>query len=45
MKKTKTVVIRIDDDLHSFLQNIASDNRSTISYEIRKLILEKYNLK
>jgi predicted DNA-binding protein len=43
MKKTKTVIIRIDDDLYSFLQNVASDNRSTISYEVRKLILEKYN--
>jgi len=45
MKKTKTVVIRIDDELHIFLQNLASDNRSTVSYEIRKLILEKFNLK
>jgi predicted DNA-binding protein len=43
MKKTKRVIIRIDDDLYSFLQNVASDNRSTISYEVRKLILEKYN--
>lgn len=43
MKKRKTVIIRIDDDLYSFLQNVASDNRSTISYEVRKLILEKYN--
>jgi predicted transcriptional regulator len=45
MKKTKTIVIRLDDDLHKFLQNLASDNRSNISYEIRKLVLEKFNVK
>jgi predicted CopG family antitoxin len=45
MKKEKTVVFRIDDDLYTFLQNVASNNRSSVSYEIRKLILEKYKKK
>jgi hypothetical protein len=45
MRKEKRIILRIDDDLYNFLKKESHSNRSTVSYEVRKLILEKYNIK
>lgn len=43
MKKEKSVVIRIDSELYNFLKSLESLNKTSISHEVRKLIVEKYN--
>jgi hypothetical protein len=43
MKKEKSVVIRIDNELYNFLKSLELLNKTSVSHEVRKLIVEKYN--
>lgn len=43
MKKEKSVVIRIDNELYNFLKALELLNKTSISHEVRKLIVERYN--
>ena len=43
MKKEKTIVLRLDDELYNFLVELYMKNRTNISHEVRKLIVDKYN--
>jgi hypothetical protein len=43
MKKEKTIVLRLDDELYNFLVELYVKNRTNISHEVRKLIVDKYN--
>lgn len=43
MKKEKSVVIRIDNELYNFLKSLELLNKTSISHEVRKLIVERYN--
>jgi hypothetical protein len=43
MNKDKRIILRLDFDLHKFLTEISKKNRTTVSHEVRQLILEKFN--
>ena len=43
MKKEKRIILRIEDDLHLFLEQKRKLNRTTISHEVRQIILDRFN--
>lgn len=43
MKKEKRIILRIEDDLYEFLLKLSDKQRTTISAEVRRIILEKFN--
>ena len=42
-KKNKLIALRLDEDIFSFIEEIAETNRTNISIEIRKILYDTYD--
>jgi uncharacterized protein (DUF4415 family) len=41
MKKKKTIMLRIDDELFNVFKEYVENNRTTMSHELRQFIISK----